>query len=229
MSRVNALSRRKRLVSMVYPCNFAIIDRINRIPAFMNFVKKHRGVPIFRERIDLYRYVAGLIGEAPIDYLEFGVHQGESIRAWSQLNLHPESSFYGFDSFEGLPEAWENLDAGAFSTGGKLPSITDNRVNFVRGWFQETLDGFLQTFRPRHRLIVNNDSDLYSSTLYTLTKIDHLLVPKALIFFDEFDDVQHEFRAVQDYAAAYRKNFTVIAATDRFRTAVLEVSPLEVR
>jgi hypothetical protein len=34
--------------------------------------------------------------------------------------------------------------------------------------------------------------------------------------FDEFWDAAHEFRALMDYSAAYRRTFRVIAATERF-------------
>lgn len=218
-----ALSAKKKLVSTVFPISSTFVDRINRIAAFAGYVTANGEVPLFMKRIDLYRHIAAYLGPAPIDYLEFGVHQGESIRQWSELNTAPESRFTGFDSFEGLPESWWSLDAGHFSTGGKAPLIDDDRVRFVKGWFQDTMDTFLKDYSPRHRLVINNDSDLYSSTLYTLTKLDHLLVPGTVIFFDEFDDVQHEFRAVEDYGSAYRKKFKVLAATDRFRCAALEV------
>ena len=46
------------------------------------------------------------------------------------------------------------------------------RISFVKGWFQNTLPGFLNGFSPRSRLIVHNDSDLYSSTLFTLANLN---------------------------------------------------------
>jgi O-methyltransferase len=220
---VAPLSLKKRLASTIYPLSLPFVDRLNRIPTFAKFVARHRNQPVFATRAELYRYIADTIGQVPIDYLEFGVHQGDSIRQWSQLNTHPDSRFVGFDSFEGLPEQWGGLGVGHFSTEGMAPAIADPRIRFVRVWFQDTLDGFLQDFEPRNRLLINNDSDLYSSTLYTLTKLDHLLIPGSLILFDEFDDVQHEFRAWEDYCMAYRKNFRVLAGIDRYRTAALEV------
>ena len=74
-----------------------------------------------------------------INYLEFGVHQGESIRWWVEQNGDPESRFHGFDSFEGLPEDWRSdFRKGHFSTDGKTPDIADERCSFQVGWFHET-------------------------------------------------------------------------------------------
>jgi len=217
------LSRKKRLVAALFRSHSALLDRMNRVPLFVNYIRCNPNSLIFEDRLALYRHINRRIGDVPINYLEFGVHQGESIRQWSSLNRNPASRFVGFDSFEGLPEAWDYLDKGAFSTGGQLPTIADNRVSFVPGWFQDTLDGFLHDFMPRGRIVINNDSDLYSSTLYTLTKLDHLLVSGTIVIFDEFDDVQHEFRAMQDYVAAYRKNLRLLGGNNRFRTAAFEV------
>jgi hypothetical protein len=50
----------------------------------------------------------------------------------------------------------------------------------VKGWFQNTLPGFLNAFTPRPRLVVHSDSDLYSSTLFTLASLNMLLVPGAV-------------------------------------------------
>ena len=94
-----------------------------------------------------------------IDFLEFGVYTGHSIRFWSEMNRDPQSRFIGFDSFEGLPEDWlGNYTKGTFDVGGAVPQIEDERVSFVKGWYQNTLPGFLKGFTPRSRLVVHNDS-----------------------------------------------------------------------
>jgi hypothetical protein len=51
-------------------------------------------------------------------YLEFGVFTGGTIRYLARLRR--DQTFHGFDSFEGLPEAWGgfNLGAAAFSRRG---------------------------------------------------------------------------------------------------------------
>jgi hypothetical protein len=100
-------------------------------------------------------------GGTAIDFLEFGVCTGHSIRFWSQINRDPQSRFIGFDSFEGLPEDWtRNYPKGSLDVGGAVPQIDDERVSFVKGWFQNTLPGFLNGFTPRSRLVVHSDSDL---------------------------------------------------------------------
>jgi O-methyltransferase len=110
------------------------------------------------DRYQLYaRIQEELVGDAPIDYLEFGVFQGASIRWWLEANRRPESQFYGFDTFEGLPEssrqnATYSLPAGYFSTQGITPDFGDSRVRWVM--FQDTLEGFTAAYKPCNRLIL---------------------------------------------------------------------------
>lgn len=178
---------------------------------------------IFNTRVDLYKHLENtMIQEAPIDYLEFGVADGASLISWLDLHRDTDSRFWGFDSFEGLPEDWYNdRPKGTFARGGKPPDISDPRLNFVVGWFQETLPPFLLSFKPQARLIIHNDSDLYSATLFTLTQLDSIAPTGTIVIFDEFWDASHEFRALMDYASAYRRNFKVIAATKRFGQAAV--------
>lgn len=219
----DALSLKKRLVHSLFPLSSRFLDRMNRVHRFVQRLEAEGDVPIWHERDHLYRYVAERTHGAPIDYLEFGVYQGHSISWWAQNNRCAESRFWGFDSFDGLPENWDGLSVGHFTTGGNIPKLDDVRVKFHKGWFQDTLDAFLNEFTPKNRLIINNDSDLYSSTLFTLTKLDKLLVPGTIIIFDEWDDLENEFRAHEDYCAAYLKSFKLIAGVDRFRTAAFEI------
>ena len=136
---------------------------------------------------------------------------------WSQMNLDPQSRFIGFDSFEGLPEDWSrNYPKGALSTGGAVPEIGDERVSFVKGWFQDTLPGFLNGFAPRSRLVVHSDSDLYSSTLFTLVSLHMLLVTRAVVILDDFSMATHVFRAFADYSSAFRRSAHPVAMTSDY-------------
>ena len=94
-----------------------------------------------------YVHQSQIQGEA-IDYLEFGVFQGESIRYWANLNKNDESRFFGFDSFDGLPENWQpEKRKGHFSVGGTIPKLDDGRVKFIKSWFEDTIPPFRRTFR----------------------------------------------------------------------------------
>jgi hypothetical protein len=172
----------------------------------------------FSSRFDLYEYVAGEVGNVPIQYLEFGVYRGESFAKWLELSRHPDSTFDGFDSFEGLPEEWKHLGAknviakGHFSTQGATPPLADPRLRWHKGWFWETLPGFMSQFRPTYQLVVNIDCDLYSSTLYVLSLLSPVLSGSIMIF-DELSHVDHEFRAVSDFCAAFGRSYQVIGVT----------------
>ncbi len=203
----------KKLAARVFRRPSMLIEQINQNAKVARWIREQSGkVPAFADRNAIYAHIAERhIGSEPIDYLEFGVREGGTMRRWLSLNTHPDSRFHGFDTFTGLPEDWGDLGAGSFDAGGRPPEIDDPRVRFHAGLFQQTLPGFLRGFVPRSRLVVNNDSDLYSSTLYALTMLDALLVPGSIVIFDEFSSPLHEFRALHDYLGAYMRTARPIA------------------
>jgi len=153
----------------------------------------------------------------PIDFLEFGVFEGESIFKWAELNQNHNSRFFGFDTFTGLPEAWsEKHHKGYFSVNGKIPHTDDKRIIFLKGLFQKTLPDFLSKLTLKNRLIINMDADLYSSTLYCLTKIDYLLPQDSILIFDEFNNLSHEFSAYLDYTNSYNRKMELICSTSNY-------------
>jgi hypothetical protein len=68
------------------------------------------------------------------------------------------------------------------------------------------------------------DADLYSSTLYALTSLDHLITGGTYIIFDEFGDLLHEYRAFMDYTASYGRRFELVAATAKCYKVVVRVT-----
>jgi len=168
-----------------------------------------------------------IIANQPIDYLEFGVYKGETINFFAKLNTNPKSRFVGFDTFTGLPEAWVEFSrithSGGFDTGGQPPRSNDARISFVKGLFQEALPGFLQGFKSAGHLLIHNDSDLYSSTLFVLTSMNEYIPAGSIVVFDEFYSVFHEFRALDDYCAAYRRRYSVLGATEGYLQVAIRI------
>jgi len=207
----------RRLSSFVFRRPSRLVREINSNALLVQWWKQNRPEHVFGNRFELYEFIdSNVLEHQPIDYIEFGVYQGTSLFKWAEVNTHAESRFYGFDTFEGLPETWDRIRdpfaKGHFDTGGQVPDTDDGRVRFVKGLFQETLPGFLQEFEARSQIVVHSDSDLYSSTLYCLTQCDRLLRSGSVLLFDDFSTSSHEFQAFYDYARSYRRTYRVLGA-----------------
>jgi hypothetical protein len=126
------------------------------------------------------------------------VASGHSFFWWTNHNQHPSSRFWGFDTFEGLPEDWGVYKKGAMSFAPADPKSEDPRSGFVKGIFQDTLTAFLKengndiTGKSK---IIHLDADLFSSTIFALSQLYPFLQKGDLIFFDEFNVANHEFFA----------------------------------
>ena len=192
------------------------VDAISAYSKYGDWLKENASLQHFNERERMYDYLdTEVVRGEPIDYLEFGVYQGYTIQYWSKINDNPHSRFFGFDSFEGLPEDWSGafvrVPRGTFNTDGVIPAIDDPRVSFHKGWFQHSLPVFLQTFESRNRLVIHCDADLYTSTLYVLCTLHRYLKPGSLVIFDEFSGATDEFRAFTDYTSSFMQKFQVVA------------------
>ena len=154
-------------------------------------------LPMVADRFAVFaEAVRHVSGPAPL-YLEFGVYRGETMRWWSEHLHQPGARLVGFDSFKGLPEPWRpGFARGRFETHGP-PVVADERVQFVAGWFEDTLPAFVPP--PHDQLVVNVDSDLYSSAKTVL----HRVAPGSAgaLYFDELADRDHELRALKEIIA----------------------------
>jgi len=157
-----------------------------------------------------------------IIYLEFGVAKGSSFQWWVEHNQHPDSQFFGFDSFEGLPEDWHILKKGFFSTGGAMPNIQDSRCQFIKGLFQSTLQGFLEKIPLEGRLVVHLDADLYSSTSCVLNKMSSCFKRDDVIIFDEFNVPTDEFRAFLDFFNSHKMKYELLAACNNYQQVAIK-------
>ena len=153
-------------------------------------------------------------------WLEFGVFRGRSIQKISSLTF---KTVYGFDSFEGLHEYWdENNPKGVYSSNGKIPagaiigsnhsmfdpSDTQNiepwnkNVTLIKGYFENTLKPFLNEHKEKVAF-AHIDSDLYSSCVTVLSELTPRFVNGSIICFDEFLDYpsyrDHEIKAFAEF------------------------------
>jgi O-methyltransferase len=161
------------------------------------------------DREDVWRYAGDTIGrDRKVLFLEFGVYEGYSIRAFSKIFTNRESRFVGFDSFTGLPQRWGNKQAGTFDTAGILPSVDDERISFVAGWFHDTVPPFSIPPGDFPAVLVHMDADLYSSTLFALTELWRRF-PVFFAVFDEF--LNHECRALYNFQHAFPSRIEFLA------------------
>jgi O-methyltransferase len=181
----------------------------------------------YTKRYQLYQYVNDhCVVDKEIIYLEFGVAAGESFRWWMQQNQQAGSRFFGFDTFEGLPEKW-----GAFYEKGDMrfamPELNDARGNFVKGLFQDTLNGFINTNRAllesSKQKVILLDADLYSATIFTLSQLYPFLKKGDIILFDEFNVAMHEFKAYTEFVSNFYIDLKPVAAVNNFYQTAFEV------
>jgi len=155
------------------------------------------------------------------DYYEFGLYRGASFAcAYHELtharrsmlayhqakglpvpkDLVNSTRFYGFDSFEGLPEPlnldklpshWEigqfRCSYDEFLSNISRAGVDLSEVHIIQGLFSSTLNpGVKKTYLMSKASIVHVDCDLYESTLDVLEFIRDLLVDGSVIIFDDW-------------------------------------------
>ena len=146
------------------------------------------------------------------------------MRIWSRILTDPASKLDGFDSFEGLPEVWRMAaDEKTFDVEGAIPKIDDGRIDFHKGWFEDTLPGFLKSFHPLPQLILHLDADLYSSTKYVMGLMEPYIIPGTILVFDELFDREHELKALDEFLAIHPCKLACVGATSGLTQAAFRV------
>jgi len=222
-------AKKRKLTGLLWPKYSVAIDSINRnaemIATFQRF--EADGVEAFTNKIELYSGIHKKLGNISICYLEFGVWQGVTLNAWTTINTNENSRFYGFDSFEGLPEDWVHdfgrTRKGTFDLKGIAPTILDPRVTLVKGLFQHTLRQFLGDTELSHPMVVHIDNDLHTSTHYVLSTIDPVLEAGDIIIFDEYASPAHEYFAWEQHRRAFMRDAKCIAMADRWEQAAFVI------
>lgn len=158
---------------------------------------------------------------------EFGVGSGKSMRMTQEI-LPLDIEMHGFDTFTGLPQAWGSEPAGAYSTGGVVPSIAGN-VYFHKGLFSDTLSPFLNDLGDEaYVAYANIDCDLYTSTLDILEALHGRIVAGTILVFDEYichpTWRQDEFRAWRESCKRFGWKYEYLGFSLSSKQAVVRVT-----
>ncbi|MBV8777114.1 MAG: class I SAM-dependent methyltransferase [Alphaproteobacteria bacterium] len=183
------------------------------LDASVDYIDRHMQAALgFETQRELLDYSLSQVA-VPGHFLEFGVFSGGTIRHIARRK--PALTIHGFDSFEGLPEAWAGFSLGqrAFSRTSRLPRVPGN-VALHKGWFSQSLGEWTR----RHDgpvAFIHIDCDLYSSTVDIFAALAERLQPGTVILFDEYFNYpgweQHEFKAWQEFVAARRIEYDYLA------------------
>jgi len=152
----------------------------------------------------------------PIDYIEFGVASGQSFKWWLAHNKNANSKFYGFDTFEGLPENFGHYEKGKLAAALESLNISDTRADFFKGLFQDTLVPFLDQYKNERKKLIHLDADLFSATLFSLSQLYRFLNEGDILLFDEFAVPKHEFMAFKIFTESFYMNYEVIGAANNY-------------
>jgi predicted O-methyltransferase YrrM len=162
--------------------------------------------------LDHRKFLLDALSQAPNSgqCLEFGVYSGTTITWLAEANQ--EKIFYGFDSFEGLPSLWSGYKTFDFNLSGTTPKVPDN-VILIKGTFDNTVPEFAKE-KPQISFI-HIDCDLYTSTKTILDELGDMIIPGAIIVFDEYFNypgfTAHEFRAFSEFISQSKRDYVWIS------------------
>jgi hypothetical protein len=183
---------------------------------------------------DLYEWVVNTQLDPTLTIglvLEFGTATGRTLNQFAYWL--PNKTIVGFDSWQGLPEKFNDLPAGHFAQ--SLPEVLPN-CQLVQGWFgerpksdQSSIAEFTaQEFAKVHKepiALLHLDADLYSSTKTVLDAFSAHIVPGTVILFNEYWNhptwKKHEYRAWQEHCKAHGIKYEYIGyASDHQEVAI---------
>ena len=185
-------------------------------------IQKHRG------RFEVLEYTLANLPLKDGLVLEFGVFEGETLQFISELI---DTYIYGFDSFEGLPEDWfYDHTQREFDLKGQLPAIKSHRNNYrlVKGWFNDTLPGFVKEVGNKPIRFLHVDCDLYSSTKTIFDNLADNIVEGTVIVFDEYFNYpgwkNHEFKAFQEFVSSHKVKYEYMAYAPRHYSLAVKIT-----
>jgi hypothetical protein len=161
------------------------------------------------------------------DYLEFGVYKGMSFKHAYNLAQqwgHVDMRFYGFDSFEGLPDSLTETERGYNHFSPKQYSCSEKnfrdilskggvdleKVSLIPGYYADSLTPELQkSLSVNHAAVVWIDVDLYQSAIEALEFVTPFIAQGTFLIFDDWfsfggDSDAGEIQATNEWLASHR-------------------------
>jgi O-methyltransferase len=156
--------------------------------------------------------------EVPGDLMETGVWRGGAVvfmRGYLAAYNMPDRTVWAADSFEGLPKPTASEDAGYDFSADVFPilaisleevqalfakyDLLDGQVEFVKGWFNESLP----QAPVKELALLRLDGDLYESTRDALVNLYHKVVPGGFVIIDDYGDFKPCRTAVDEFRAQH--------------------------
>jgi Macrocin-O-methyltransferase (TylF) len=151
----------------------------------------------------------------PGDFIETGVWKGGTtifMRGFLRAHDVTDRKVYVADSFQGLPEPdltqypadqgldlhlWPNLSISLDEVRANFArfGLLDRQVEFVEGWFRDTLP----PLRGHSWSVIRLDADMYESTIDALRNLYDGLAPGGWLIIDDYQDIPACRRAVDDF------------------------------
>ena len=205
--------------------NLELLHSIEGAKSSARFEKEHlKDTPFFKSRKDLFNACLEVADPKGL-YLEFGTYKGDSINLLARLC--PQLHFYGFDSFEGLPETWTtDSKKGMFDLHGRLPLVREN-ITLVKGLYDQSLSPFVKEHIGTKVAFVHIDCDLYSSTKTVLSNLRPMMSKGTVLCFDEYynysDWEEGEYKAFSEFAKEHHIEFEYLGYIRMGRQVAVQI------
>lgn len=162
-----------------------------------------RGSVRCSDRVALWEKLAeGRLRSSGAVALEFGVADGLATQWWAHRGV-AFAAWHGFDTFEGLPGAWDRagvpvMSAGMFTPSGGPGSVPQVTAPYPFTWHKGLIEDTLPAFkRPDAPLFVLIDTDLLEPAAVILDWLNVNGRPGDLVYFDEAFDPWNEGLALR--------------------------------
>jgi hypothetical protein len=174
------------------------VRNAGEVADFVTWKRRQFGdLRISRDREALWSVMADQMpGEWHV--LEFGVAWGYATDWWLRRLTQPDLTWDGFDRFTGLPRAWREEPAGAYSADGLTPALSDPRITWHVGDVEETMPLVDPARFATGRRAMLFDLDIYEPTAAAWSWVAPLLRPGDLLYFDEAMDASDERRVLDE-------------------------------